>query len=103
MKILITKQTDPKTKKSMLINQQVLPEETKNIKHELVELEPLPPKDSFHVTYEYDNDSQKVVGKYVEIPKSETQQLKEDLEQTKIALAEMTALLSTVVTPPNVG
>lgn len=96
MKFLIRKSKDTKKFVDMQsVNEEYI--------HEYQEVDPLPQKDGYSVLYEYDNDSQKVVGKYVEIPKSETQQLKEDLEQTKIALAEMTALLSTVVTPPNVG
>lgn len=96
MKFLVRKDKDTKKFVDMQsVNEEYI--------HEYQEVDPLPQKDGYSVLYEYDNDSQKVVGKYVEIQKSETQQLKEDLEQTKIALAEMTALLSTVVTPPNVG
>lgn len=53
------------------------------------EVEELPYKEGFFVTYEYDKEQDKVIGKYVEIPKSEVELLKEKIETNSKALEDL--------------
>ena len=56
--------------------------------HEYHEIEDLEHKDGYYVAYEYDKESKKIVGKYVEIPKSSEELMREEIEKLKRAIAE---------------
>lgn len=53
-----------------------------------VEIEPLPQKEGFYIETYLDKTEAMVKQKYVEIPKSETEKLREELKKTNKALQE---------------
>ena len=55
--------------------------------HIYQEVEQLPEKEGYYVTYNFNKDTNKVVGKYVEIPKTKEQLLEEEIEKIKRAIA----------------
>ncbi|MGP1448145.1 MAG: hypothetical protein ACTTKQ_00445 [Filifactor alocis] len=85
MKILITTMRNDYDKK--IVSTQFL-SETENIKHELIELEPLPEKEGYTQEVIYDKKSKSYKLHYVEIPKTETEKLREELKKTNKALQE---------------
>ncbi len=86
MKILITTMQNNDGKK--IVSTQFLSEETENIKHELIELEPLPEKEGYTQEVIYDKKSESYKLHYVEIPKSELEIVREELKKTNQALQE---------------
>lgn len=92
MKILVTTMKNNDDKK--VISTQFLPNETENIKYELIELEPLPEKEGYTQEVIYDKKSKSYKLHYVEIPKSELEIVREELKKTNKALQEF--LLSQV-------
>lgn len=85
MKILVTAMRNNDDKK--IVSTQFL-SETENIKHELIELEPLPEKEGYTQEVIYDKKSKSYKLHYVEIPKSELEIVKEELKKTNQALQE---------------
>ena len=85
MKILVTAMRNNDDKK--IVSTQIL-SETENIKHELIELEPLPEKEGYTQEVIYDKKSKSYKLHYVEIPKSELEIVKEELKKTNQALQE---------------
>lgn len=85
MKILVTAMKNNDDKK--VISTQFMVE-TENIKHELIELEPLPEKEGYTQEVIYHKESKSYKLHYVEIPKSETEKLREELKKTNKALQE---------------
>lgn len=85
MKILVTAMRNNDDKK--IVSTQFL-SETENIKHELIELEPLPEKEGYTQEVIYDKESKSYKLHYVEIPKTETEKLREELKKTNKALQE---------------
>lgn len=59
-----------------------------------VEIEPLEPKEGFHIDTYLDEKEVTVKQRYVEIPKTDVEKLREELKQTNKALQEF--LLSQV-------
>lgn len=64
--------------------------------HEYQDIEPLPEKENHYVLYEYDKETNKVIGKYQEIPKSnetileeQIKKLQQQLEQTNKAVEDI--------------
>lgn len=80
MKILITTQYNPEDKTTKLLQYQNLPQETENIKHFIVEIEELQPKQGFMITMDWDNEQKTLVQKYVEIPKTKEEELEDKLK-----------------------
>ena len=85
MKILVTAMRNNDDKK--IVSTQFL-SETENIKHELIELEPLPEKEGYTQEVIYDKESKSYKLHYVEVPKTETEKLREELKKTNKALQE---------------
>lgn len=85
MKILVTAMRNNDDKK--IVSTQFL-SETENIKHELIELEPLPEKEGYTQEVIYDKEFKSYKLHYVEIPKTETEKLREELKKTNKALQE---------------
>lgn len=52
------------------------------------EVEELPYKEGFFVTYEYDKEQDIITGRYEELSKTETQILKEEIDKLKRAIVE---------------
>lgn len=80
MKILITTQYNPEDKTTKLLQFQSLSQETENIKHSIIEIEELKPKQGYTIVTEWDNEKKTVVQKYIEIPKTKEQELEEKLK-----------------------
>lgn len=87
MKILITTQYNPEDKTTKLLQYQNLPQETENIKHSIVEIEELQPKQGFMITMDWDNEQKTLVQKYVEIPKTKEEELEDKLIRLERVLA----------------
>ena len=83
MKILITTQYNPEDKTTKLFQHQNLSQETENIKHSIVEIEELQPKQGYSIVTEWDNEKKTVVQKYVEVPKT-----KEEILEDKVIRLE---------------
>lgn len=92
MKLLITTMKNNDDKK--IVSTQFLSEETENIKHELIELAPLPEKEGYTQELVYDKESKSYKLYYVEIPKSETEKLREELEMAKGSIVELTQMIA---------
>ena len=70
MKILVTTMQSKKDVKE-IVSTHFLPDESENIKHELVELAPLPEKAGYTQELVYDKESKSYKFDYAEIPKTE--------------------------------
>lgn len=86
MKILITTMKNETDKK--IISTKFLSDETENIKHELIELEPLPEKEGYTQVVQYDKAKQQYKLEYEEIPKTPEELLEERLRVVEKAAAE---------------
>lgn len=58
-------------------------------KHKYYEVEELPFKEGFSVIYEYDKVQDKIIEKYIEIPKSEVELLREQVEANSKAVEDV--------------
>ena len=87
MKVLITTQYNPEDKTTKLLQYQNLLQETENIKHSIVEIEELQPKQGFMITMDWDNEKKTVIQKYVEIPKTKEEELEDKLIRLERVLA----------------
>lgn len=85
MKILVTAMRNNDDKK--IVSTQFL-SETKNIKHELIELESLPEKEGYTQVVQYDKAKQQYKLEYEEIPKTPEELLEERLRIVEKATAE---------------
>lgn len=85
MKILVTAMRNNDDKK--IVSTQFL-SETENIKHELIELEPLPKKDGYTQVVRYDKEKRQYELEYEEIPKTPEELLEERLRIVEKAAAE---------------
>ena len=56
--------------------------------HKYHDVEELEQKQGFYVSYEYDKVQDKIIGKYVEIPKSSEELMREEIEKLKRAIIE---------------
>lgn len=81
MKILVT--TMKLQEDKSIVSSQLLQEETDNIKHELIYLEPLPDKEGFQQIVVYDKASGSYKFEYEELPKTQ-----DNLQEERIALLE---------------
>lgn len=86
MKILITTMRNDDDKK--IVSTQFLSEETENIKHELIELEPLPEKEGYTQVVRYDKEKRQYELEYEEIPKTPEELIEERLRVVEKAAAE---------------
>lgn len=86
MKILATTLKNKDDKK--VISFQFLSNETENIQHELIELEPLPEKEGYTQVVQYDAKKKQFKLEYEEIPKTQEQILEERLRVVEKAAAE---------------
>lgn len=86
MKILVTTMKNNDDKK--IVSTQVLSQETENIKHELIELEPLPEKEGYTQVVRYDKEKRQYKLEYEEIPKTPEELLEERLRIVEKATAE---------------
>lgn len=74
MKFLIRKRKDDNSFVDMVtVNEEFI--------HEYQDIEPFPTKENHYVTYEYDKESNKIIGKYQEIPKSNESKLEEQMKK----------------------
>ncbi len=62
--------------------------------HEYHEVEELPYKESFFTETYWDEEEKKLKQKYIEIPKTETEKLKEELEVAKGSIVELAQMLA---------
>lgn len=92
MKILITALKTGDGKKVMEYTK--LEAETENIKHELIELEPLEEKAGFTQEVVYDNKTNSYKFEYKAIPKSELEQLKDGLDVAMGSIVELTQAIA---------
>ena len=86
MKILVTTMRNDDDKK--IVSTQFLSEETENIKHELIELEPLPEKEGYTQVVRYDKEKRQYELEYEEIPKTPEELIEERLRVVEKAAAE---------------
>ena len=80
MKILVTTMQSKKDVKE-IVSTHMLPDESENIKHELIELVPLSEKAGYTQELVYDKESKSYKFNYVEIPKSEEELTLEALKE----------------------
>ena len=80
MKILLTTQYNPENKSTTLLQFHALSQETENIKHSIVEIEELQPKQGYTITIDWDDEKKTVIQKYVEIPKTKEEELEDKLK-----------------------
>lgn len=86
MKILITSMTSEKGK--IVVRSQILPKETENILHEVIEVAEIEEKEGCFKELVYDNKTKKYKFEYREIPKTSDQEQEERIKVLEKALAE---------------